>query len=99
MNQTEPYIFASKERAERGDRIVAREIKGSRVSRGISESELACACGLSSGDIIRYESGRHPVPASSLFRLAGYLELDIDVILGMDTVEDNAQTNEALCMQ
>ena len=60
------------------DQAVGGRLRDGRILRGLSQSELAVAVGLSFQQIQKYECGDNRISASRLYEFAYLLQVDID---------------------
>lgn len=66
-------------------RLFARRLRKMRVKRGISCRVLSELCGLSPGQVARYENGKcRGVTARTVVLLAEELGVSVDWLLGID---------------
>lgn len=74
-----------KEERTTDTRIFARRLRKMRVKRGISCRVLSELCGLSPGQVARYENGKcRGVTARTVVLLAEELGVSVDWLLGID---------------
>ncbi|TKI53126.1 helix-turn-helix transcriptional regulator [Lysinibacillus mangiferihumi] len=63
--------------------VVAKRIKECRLSRGLSQEELANLLGKSRTNIVNYEAGRTTLPGSVIVDLANIFRVSTDYLLGL----------------
>lgn len=67
------------------NRIFARRLRKKRLQRGLSCRVLSELCGLSPGQVARYENGKcRGVSARTVVLLAQELDVTVDWLLGVD---------------
>jgi transcriptional regulator with XRE-family HTH domain len=59
------------------DRLVGQRVRLLRLSRGLSQTQLATALGLSFQQVQKYESATNRISASRLFEIAKVFEVEI----------------------
>jgi transcriptional regulator with XRE-family HTH domain len=69
------------------DRHVGARLRLRRMQKGLSQSALAHAIGVTFQAVQKYESGDIRVSASRLYEIAKFLETDIGFFFGGDNVE------------
>lgn len=65
-------------------KIFAERLLELRTERGISQAQLARAIGVSCGIVCYWETDRSEPVASNLVKLADYLNVSIDYLLGRE---------------
>ena len=65
------------EKAHPIDQMVGQRVRVARIERGMSQTELADAVGITFQQIQKYERGTNRVSASRLFDIARVLKLDV----------------------
>lgn len=78
--------------------VVAKRIKECRLSRGLSQEELANLLGKSRTNIVNYEAGRTTLPGSVIVDLANIFKVTTDYLLGLSNdpliTENNIQVRK-----
>src|SRR5882762_170486 len=75
-------------RADANDAIVGQNIRANRLSRGMSQSDLAGAIGVTFQQVQKYEKGTNRVGSGRLVRVAAALEIRVTTLLrGIPGVE------------
>lgn len=67
------------------DQAIGLRIRAFRRERGISQTKLGDAVGLSFQQIQKYERGANRMPVSVLFQLANALDIDVEALIKEDT--------------
>lgn len=67
-------------------------LRAAREKLGLTQHELAKACGLSINQINRYETGTTEPSASALAAVANKLDVSIDYLLGLTDIPHNYPT-------
>jgi len=68
-------------RADAHDALVGQNIRANRLARGMSQSDLADAIGVTFQQVQKYEKGTNRVGASRLVRVANALEVQATTLL------------------
>lgn len=68
--------------------VVRTRLRALRTSMGLSLDELASRCHLSASTISRVETGKRGISLDILVPLAAALQVDLDILLDVDTDED-----------
>jgi len=63
--------------SESVDHLLGRRLRWRRRALGLTQHDLAQACGVRFQQIAKYESGIHRLSAATLWRLAQALEADV----------------------
>lgn len=63
--------------------MIGSRIKRLRNIRGITQTELGNAIGVSKGLVSKYEIGRHEAPDDIKIKLANYFNVSVDYFLGL----------------
>lgn len=66
------------------DIIIGRNLKQLRLSKGMTQSNLAEALGLTFQQVQKYETGANRISGSRLLEIARILQIDLAMILPMD---------------
>ena len=93
VSAVERSIDRANERARQRLDEIGRDLRMARVTRGLSQSVVAGACGIAQSQLSEIERGRHrAVALEILARLAGAVGLELSVKLypGGQPVRDNA---------
>ena len=69
--------------------VFAEKLIYYRTSRGKKQKDLAAAMNVTSGTVSSWESGTYSPKLSTLCKISAYLEVPVDVLLGLD--RDSAQ--------
>jgi len=70
------------------DRHVGARLRLRRMQKGLSQSALAQAVGVTFQAVQKYESGDIRVSASRLYEIAKFLETDVGFFFAGDTIEE-----------
>jgi transcriptional regulator with XRE-family HTH domain len=73
--------MAPRKRAHEFDKDVAQKIRAARVARGVSQTSLGEALGVTFQQVQKYEKGVNRVSAGNLVRIAGMLHVPITQLL------------------
>ena len=68
-------------RADQLDVLIGRRVRRLRAARGLSQTELGSAIGVTFQQIQKYEAGTNRIAASTLVRIAGALDAAPDELL------------------
>ena len=71
-----------RERPDGTNRTISRNIRLHRLARGMTQTELGAALGITFQQVQKYESGRNRVSGSKLLRIAHILRVDVQTLLG-----------------
>ena len=74
--------------------ILVERLKQLRTQRGVTQGQVAEACGISPISLARYETGARTPTTEILARLAVYYGVSMDYLLGCDPAPDTAQPTE-----
>ena len=74
--------------------ILIERLKQLRDQRGVTQGQVAEACGISPISLARYETGTRKPTTDILSRLAAYYGVSVDYILGRDPVTTAPPTRE-----
>jgi len=77
---------------------VGSRIRKARIARGITQSELAEAVGVSRSAVAQWETERAGQVTGNLARIADALDVPVDRLIGRDTSEEGAATATELAM-
>lgn len=66
------------------DQQIGSAIRRARLSRAVTQAEVAAALGVTRPTIAQYESGRRPITVATLLRIAEYLQLPVTALLPGD---------------
>ncbi len=75
-------LYTPQERKE----LIAMSIKTLRLSKNLSQKEIAEAIGVSTQSYTTYERGRNEAPAEVLLRIAMYFDVPLDMLMQRDNV-------------
>lgn len=94
-----------KDTPEKADIIVGQNIRRLRTSKGISQSDLGTAIGITFQQVQKYEKGTNRVSASKLVKVAAALGVRVEVLFAgiddtgtSDAAPDTAFTNDELAL-
>jgi transcriptional regulator with XRE-family HTH domain len=68
------------------ERLIASKLFRARTNLGIDRDELATMAGLGITELVEYESGVQPIPASTLMMIAAMMGVSVGYFYGEDTI-------------
>lgn len=74
------------EMVEHEERLIASKLFRVRTNLGIDRDELATMAGLGITELVEYESGVQPIPASTLAMIAAMMGVSMGYFYGDDTL-------------
>ena len=72
-----------RERPDGTNRTISRNIRLHRLARGMTQTELGAALGITFQQVQKYERGKNRVSSSRLLRIAHILKVDVLTLLGV----------------
>jgi transcriptional regulator with XRE-family HTH domain len=76
------------EAVEREERLIASKLFRARTSLGIDRDELAVMAGLGITELVEYESGVQPIPASTLAMISAMMGVSMGYFYGEDALDN-----------
>jgi transcriptional regulator with XRE-family HTH domain len=75
------------------NRRIGDAVRAARLSRGVTQEDLANMLGVDRVTVARYESGLRTLTAPTLFTIFEYLEVPLNDMVGAGPLQDARNTN------